>query len=292
MAQDKPARWGQERRLEFIDFRLYWEGRVNRSDLIDFFGISVPQASLDLARYQALAPHNVVYDRTEKAYVATDSFYPEIAAGDSSTYLNQILGAEMGILQPNSTFLGSHPPAASVRDPGRHVDASVLRVVLKAIRSRRALQIEYQSMSRPESVTRAVCPHAIAFDGFRWHIRAFSPDHDAFRDFLFARILKVSIGQVSLVDPSTDLAWHREVEATIVPHPALTESQRRVIELDYGMQEGHLTMRTREALLLYLLKHLGLLLYEPENSAASNQIALANREQLAPFFASHGLRCD
>ena len=27
----KSAPWGQERRLEFIDFRLQWEGRVNRS---------------------------------------------------------------------------------------------------------------------------------------------------------------------------------------------------------------------------------------------------------------------
>ena len=52
MSETKVARWGQERRLEFIDFRLYWEGRINRSDLIDFFGISVPQASLDLAKYQ------------------------------------------------------------------------------------------------------------------------------------------------------------------------------------------------------------------------------------------------
>ncbi len=27
-------KWGVERRLEFIEFRLYWEGGVNRSDII------------------------------------------------------------------------------------------------------------------------------------------------------------------------------------------------------------------------------------------------------------------
>ena len=52
---DKTVRtghWGQERRLEFIDFRLLWEGRLNRADLTTFFRISVPQASLDLAKYR------------------------------------------------------------------------------------------------------------------------------------------------------------------------------------------------------------------------------------------------
>ena len=51
-----PAKWGQAQRLEFIEFRLYWEGKLNRRDLIDFFGISTPQASLDLARYMEFAP--------------------------------------------------------------------------------------------------------------------------------------------------------------------------------------------------------------------------------------------
>ena len=49
-------KWGVERRLEFIEFRLFWEGGVNRSDLIDTFGVSVPQASKDLTHYQERAP--------------------------------------------------------------------------------------------------------------------------------------------------------------------------------------------------------------------------------------------
>jgi hypothetical protein len=50
----RTGHWGQERRLEFIDFRLLWEGRLNRADITTFFRISVPQASLDLAKYQEL----------------------------------------------------------------------------------------------------------------------------------------------------------------------------------------------------------------------------------------------
>ena len=73
----KKSRWNIEKRLEFIDFRLYWEGRINRSDLTDFFGVSVPQASTDLAQYQEMAPNNTVYDKTLKTYVAASSFEPQ-----------------------------------------------------------------------------------------------------------------------------------------------------------------------------------------------------------------------
>jgi hypothetical protein len=49
-------RWGVEQRLEFIEFRLFWEGHVNRIDLMDQFGVSVNQASMDLNRYVGFAP--------------------------------------------------------------------------------------------------------------------------------------------------------------------------------------------------------------------------------------------
>lgn len=44
MDNDKSElRWGVAQRLEFIEFRLFWEGRVNRSDLMEQFGLSVNQ---------------------------------------------------------------------------------------------------------------------------------------------------------------------------------------------------------------------------------------------------------
>lgn len=66
-------RWGVERRLEFIEFRLFWEGSINRGDIVDTFGVSVPQASKDLSLYQERAPGNMEYDTREKRYVAQPS---------------------------------------------------------------------------------------------------------------------------------------------------------------------------------------------------------------------------
>ena len=42
-------KWGVERRLEFIEFRLFWEGSINRAALVETFGVSVPQAATALA---------------------------------------------------------------------------------------------------------------------------------------------------------------------------------------------------------------------------------------------------
>ena len=62
----KRLRWAPEQRLEFIEFRLFWDGAVNRSDLMDRFGISEPQASKDLASYRELAANNLQYDSVSR----------------------------------------------------------------------------------------------------------------------------------------------------------------------------------------------------------------------------------
>ncbi|MEN1403023.1 hypothetical protein AAIH02_32695, partial [Pseudomonas aeruginosa] len=69
-SEPKSLSWGLESRLQFIDFRLRWERRINRMDLTEHFAISVPQASLDIAKYTELAPNNLTYDRRSKTYTA------------------------------------------------------------------------------------------------------------------------------------------------------------------------------------------------------------------------------
>jgi hypothetical protein len=64
----------QEYRLRFIDFLLDHYGTINREQLIDYFGISVPQASNDLGAYDERAPGNMFYDRSAKTYRRADGF--------------------------------------------------------------------------------------------------------------------------------------------------------------------------------------------------------------------------
>jgi hypothetical protein len=66
--------YAQTYRLRFIDYLLARFGRVNRADLTDYFGLSIQQVSLDLRAYDELAPGNMIYDKTLKAYRPTDAF--------------------------------------------------------------------------------------------------------------------------------------------------------------------------------------------------------------------------
>jgi hypothetical protein len=277
------GRWGQERRLEFIDSRLYWEGRLNRSGLTEFFGISVPQASLDLTEYQRLAPGNVVYDRTEKAYVATSTFKPILVDESSGRYLAELYALSTKTIPQDISFLGSIPPSDVVKHPTRQVEAALLRSVLHSIRTRTALEISYQTMTRPAPDRRVVSPHALAYDGFRWHIRAFCHMRNDFRDFVFARVLRYEPQVAPFAPPLQDEEWERMLEITIGPHPDLNEARRRAIALDYGMVDETLSISTRQSLTYYLLKRLGLDKSADQTAAHEQHIVLLNREELLPY---------
>ena len=67
--QIKQLNWGAERRNEFIEFRVFWHGRINRSDLMETFGISLQQASLDLTGYAERWKRNLVYDKSLRTYL-------------------------------------------------------------------------------------------------------------------------------------------------------------------------------------------------------------------------------
>lgn len=63
-----------EQRLRFIDFLLHQYGTLNRSAIMDYFGISEPCASRDIRQYIELAPANAIYDKVEKTYVRGAGF--------------------------------------------------------------------------------------------------------------------------------------------------------------------------------------------------------------------------
>ena len=57
-------------RLIWIDAHVAEWGAVNRGDLCEAFGISLPQASADLTRFQSCWPDTITYDRSAKRYLA------------------------------------------------------------------------------------------------------------------------------------------------------------------------------------------------------------------------------
>lgn len=273
-------RWGVEQRLEFIEFRLFWEGHVNRSDVMEKFGLSVNQASSDLNRYIGLAPSNMTYDKSLRTYVRDTGFTSIFNKLDAGRYLAQLRSVADGILDQDDCWIAGLPAYDSAPTPARGVDPATLRSVVDAIRQSEAIEVQYQSLSNPEPRWRWIVPHAIAFDGFRWHARAFCLTDEVFKDFLLSRILDIRGSRVSDVMAEDDQDWHTFASLEIGPHPALSETQAKVIALDYGMRGGKAEIRVRRALLYYALRRLGLDTDPAARKPQDQQIVLLNRDAI------------
>jgi predicted DNA-binding transcriptional regulator YafY len=273
-------RWSVENRLEFIEFRLFWEGTLNRSDIVDYFGVSVPQASTDLARYQELAPRNIEYDRSAKRYFATATFKPVFKQPDAERYLNQLRSIGNRVLEPHETWLTSIPSFEAMPVPRRRVDPLILRSLLTAIRDQRSIRIHYQSLTRPEPIWRWITPHALGSDGLRWHIRAFCHIDRTFKDFLLPRFLETKEDGPPAVDPSADGPWNEFAAVELVPHPQLSKAQRRVVALDYGMDGESITISMRLALLYYFLKRLNLDGDAERRAPKEQHVVLGNKAEV------------
>jgi WYL domain len=275
-------RWGVEQRLEFIEFQLFWEGGLNRADITRFFGISVPQASKDLSQYQELAPNNVVYDRSEKRYFAAKNFTPRFLRPDPDRYLSQLRLVAEGAVRRDESWISRPPPFESLPMPRRIVDPSVLRTTLAAIREGQAVEIRYQSLSgnRPQATWRWISPHAIAFDGHRWHARAYCHIDRGFKDFLLPRILKTRATALAEASSGDDAVWNEIVTVALKPHPGLSDDQKRVVAQDFGMKGGRLDVKVRLALLYYLLKRLNLDFEEENRSAREQHVVLAEPDEV------------
>ena len=281
MDNDKSElRWGVAQRLEFIEFRLFWDGHVNRSDLMEQFGLSVNQASADLNRYIGFAPDNMIYDKSARTYVRGPDYAAEFLKPDASRYLAQLRSLADGILDSDDTWIAELPSYDAAPTPARGVNPNTLRSVVGAIRRSEAIEVKYQSLSRPEPSWRWIAPHAIGFDGFRWHTRAFCKTDEVFKDFLLSRILQTRGVESSGRRDADDSDWQGLITLEIAPHPELSESQKKVIALDYGMRGGKAKIKVRRALLYYALRRLGLDTDPAARQPQDQQIVLLNREVL------------
>jgi hypothetical protein len=61
--------WALDRRMDFIDDHLVVAGWLRRHTLADYFGLSVQQASADLAEFERRHPGAMRYDRSLKCFV-------------------------------------------------------------------------------------------------------------------------------------------------------------------------------------------------------------------------------
>lgn len=281
MATKKATRrWSVEKRLEFIDFRLFWEGQINRADIMERFSVSVPQASKDLSLYQETAPKNLDYDHKIKRYFVTPAFKPAFLTPDSDAYLWQMRDDVAAMSGVDGAWLPDLPAHDIVRMPRRNVSPQILREMVAAVRTEKAIEVFYQSMSNEEPSWRIILPQAFAFDGLRWHIRAFCYKGRVYKDFLLPRILDIRQSDETPVPGMQDIIWNEIFTVTLKPHPKLSKSQAQVVAQDYNMHNMRLDVSVRLALLYYFLRRLGLSDGDGDTQNAREQhVVIANKAE-------------
>lgn len=268
--------WSTRKRLHYLEFKIFWEGRANRGDLTEAFEISIPQASADIARYQEIAPQNIIYDAKGKYYISSEEFVPHFIQPTADSYFSEI-----------SLFLNDcHTPSVDgyfgyLPKPTRIIDSSILKEVVQAVRNKQKINIDYRSFKNPQpGGSRWITPHAFGFDGFRWHVRAYCHTDNKFKDYVIGRIVSIFDEADTDVDINTDEKWFNFVDVIIGPNPKLSEEQKNIVAMDYGMTDQILSIKCRISFLYYLMKRLGINKEDDGIPGEEQQIVVQNKDEI------------
>lgn len=273
-------RWGVQRRLEFIDFRLFWDGRFNRRDLAETFGISAQQASADIALYNERAPGNLAYDSGLKAYLRSSDYEPKLLHASAERYLLQLVAIENEWMRREDTWFDARPPIENVSLLRKRTDAPVLLRILDAINQGCEIDLEYKSITGSPEPGRTLAPHALFHAHGRWYVRAWSANHREFRDYNLFRIAEAGALRRTDVDPSLDFEWLHEIDLILVPNPELSKTQQAAIEAEYGMEGGQRVVTMRLSQTFYLMTEHNLDVEPGVLEPGKQQLILRNREEV------------
>ena len=274
------VRWGVQRRLEFIDFRLFWDGRFNRRDLAETFGISAQQASADIALYTEHAPANLVYDTALKAYLRAPGYEPKLIHASAERYLLQLVAIENRWMRQEDTWFDNRPPIENITLLRKRTDAQVLLRVLDAINQRCQLEIQYKSITGSAEPYRLIAPHALFHAHGRWYVRAWSTEHKDFRDYNLFRIGEAGDLLPSQADLSLDFEWLHETDLILAPNPELSVSQRAAIEAEYEMNQGRRIVTMRLSQTFYLMTEHNLDVPPGTLPPGKQQLVLLNHDEV------------
>lgn len=240
----------QKERLFHIDFKLYFLGSVNRSDLVERFGIKEAAASRDLSQYKELAPKNIEYDTKVKTYIQRDGFKPLFEYSGNQTLAALLHGFGDDYVSPEHSLVTAEAPT-ELNFP----NIDILAAITRAIHNDTPLEVTYLSLSSG-STKREFIPFALVDNGLRWHVRGYDRVRERFSDFVINRIARARPAKDSIVHvnetKAADKQWNRIVEMQMVPHPNLKHPE--AISLEYGMNDGLLSVEIRAAVAGYLLR--------------------------------------
>ncbi|EGR0247196.1 helix-turn-helix transcriptional regulator [Vibrio parahaemolyticus] len=279
-----PIRWDLLFRYRMIEIIALWEGRLNTNHLIQSFGIGRQQASKDINTYLVdVAPGNLIYDKQLKGYKPSDSFVPKLTSGHADEYLHILSRSEDMAVTFADLNMGFEN-TTMVRPVTRNISPEILRPLVQAIREKKRVDICYTSLKDGECSGRIISPHTLVCTPLRWHVRAYCEHAGGFRDFVLSRIHGIpDINEQATYDKHADELWITKVNVDIVPDPRLNEKQKKVIEKDYAMSDGVLSIATNASLIRYVLDAYSIDIHTQKSNPQGQQIVLGNLSELTNY---------
>ena len=239
-------------RARAIETLLLWEGEVSRSRLLELFPVHGTVASRDLAAFRAALPEACEPVLASKSFAVQPLFKPTLTRGEFQEY-QALIGAG-----PVIGALKAAVPAVAVQPDVTAIAYPLFRQLHAAIRQGKCVRIVYRSMGTPERHERVIRPHAMIQALTRWHVRAWCTKAEEFRDFNLGRIVAVSpVDDAGAPGPDGDVAWTTEVALRLVPHEALSKSQKMLVRDEYMGGTTALVQRTRLPLARYVIRAFG-----------------------------------
>ncbi|EGQ9133414.1 WYL domain-containing protein, partial [Vibrio parahaemolyticus] len=171
-----------------------------------------------------------------------------------------------------------------VRPVTRSISPEILRPLVQAIREKKRVDICYTSLKDGECSGRIISPHTLVCTPLRWHVRAYCEHAGGFRDFVLSRIHGIpDINEQATYDKHADELWITKVNVDIVPDPRLNEKQKKVIEKDYAMSDGVLSIATNASLIRYVLDAYSIDIHTQKSNPQGQQIVLGNLSELTNY---------
>ncbi|WP_371194586.1 WYL domain-containing protein [Glaciecola sp. SC05] len=246
------------RRYEFIEFCLAWEGEIGRPQLQELFSISPQQATKDLTSYADAYPDNIHYDPRKRTYVVSPKFKSKLISGKASEYFMHLQMLANEFRTKDEIWIQSIPEFETVSAAPRKLSPKILKKVTEAIKKKHSLKARYLSMSSGNDNFRTLLPSAIVSDGHRWHVRAYHFEKQRYSDFVMSRLQELELISSPAEKPPKDEAWNLKVNIVLEPDEKEFDKERCAqLAYEYDMKDGMLNVRTRKAMVYYMLRHYG-----------------------------------
>jgi len=242
----------QRERLAFIEFRLWFLGKVTRKEVMERFDIASAAGTRDLVLYRELAPDNASYEG--KMYHYRDSFQPLFQHN-----ADRVLSALCSGFGDGERSIGEALLQHDVPERLNQPKLADLATITRAIQGQYPLALTYHSMKTGPS-QREIVPLALVDSGLRWHVRAYDRSKQEFRDLVLTRMedmIQIEHNSKNhMVQEYEQLAadeqWQNIVDIELHPHPSHPYPES--IMRDYGMSRGKLEVRLRAAVVGYVLR--------------------------------------